>query len=473
MSWSEWLVRHFAFPLHEAVRKRDTLRQMRAFERWLAAPEHTDTQRSRLAAQLRFAAALPFYAARFARYGVDPHGSNPAAELAKLPVLTKADIRAGAAGMLNPRVRGGLVPAITGGTTGQTLRFYTDQIRAAETMGARLCLHQRLDVRPGDRRAYVWGSPIEVRVARVKRWRDRLLNELVLNCFELGPAQMDAHLARLRRYQPRLMYGFSSALALLARHGAQRYRPGDFPALRAVVATGEPLTLDQRTQIGATFGAPVIAEYGARESGLIGYECPHKALHVLTRNVYLEVLVAGRPTPPGVVGEIVCTPLNAWAQPLLRYGQGDLGALASPAEAAACPCGWRLPILRLESGRTNGFIALPGGRLCSGVIASYICRDQPGVLQYRMHQRTVDDFDISIVPGAGFGLATRQTIEERCRRLCGPQVRVHWRVVDQIPAQASGKRSDFVSDVASDYTRFEVVQPSAVLAAAGLGAERG
>jgi phenylacetate-CoA ligase len=435
----------------------------------LATPERAaDTQRTRLSAQLQFAATLPFYAERFTRYGVDPDGSDPAAELAKLPVLTKADIRANTPRMLNPRVRGGLVPAITGGTTGQTLRFYSDQIRAAETMGTRLCLQQRLGVRPGDRRAYVWGSPIELRVARVKRWRDRLLNELVLNCFELGPAQMDAHLTRLRRYQPRLMYGFSSALALLARHGAQGYGPRDFPALKAVVATGEPLTPDQRAQIGATFGAPVIAEYGARESGLIGYECPHGALHVLTRNVHLEVLVEGRPVPAGALGDIVCTPLNAWAQPLLRYGQGDVGALLPSDAAATCPCGWKLPVLRLESGRTNGFIALPGGRLCSGVIASYICRDQPGVVQYRMHQRTLDDFDIWIVPGTGFGPPTLQTIVERCRRLFGLQVRVHWRLVDEIPAQASGKRSDFLSDVASDYTRFEVVQPGAMLAAAGI-----
>lgn len=462
MSFDESLVRHVFYPLHERLRGRHTLRAMREFGRYVTDPPHAAAEfELRLRRVLNLAdRQCPFFHERFQAAGLALDGPDLAAQLRRLPLLTKADIRANAERLVWRGVPGGLQPAITSGSMGDPLRFYLDRGRAAETMGARLWLQQQFGVRPGDRRVYLWGSPIEAGVGWVKRWRNRLLNEIVLSAFEMDAATIDRYLARIRRYRPRLIYGFSGAIGLLAQHAARRHGPGDFTFLRAVVATGEPVTDDQRAQVRLTFGCPLISEYGARESGLIAHECPHGTLHVLTRNVHVEVLRDGQPAPPGVSGEIVCTSLSNHGQPFIRYKQGDIGAISE----TACACGWRLPTLRLDTARVNGFLALPDGRLCTGVISAYICRDRPGVVGYRVHQRTLHDFDIWIEPGAGYTPATLDQIRDRCLRLFGPQTRINFRVVERIPPLPSGKHCGSLSDVAGDYTRFEVVTPEALTA---------
>ncbi|MBN2446996.1 MAG: capsular biosynthesis protein, partial [Phycisphaerae bacterium] len=220
MSLSEWMVKQVTYPLHEKARGRDTLRRTSELAQLLQrspAEVHAESMR-RLRRQLEFANLfVPFYRARFARHGVEPDAADPLAELQRLPVLTKAEIRAARSSIVYRDSPGGPLPAVTGGTTGETLKFHTDRIRAASNMATRLWLQRQFGVSPGDRRIYLWGSPLEVRVSRVKRWRDRLLNEVVLNAFELTPPRMDEYVRRIRRYRPRLIYGFSSALALLAR----------------------------------------------------------------------------------------------------------------------------------------------------------------------------------------------------------------------------------------------------------------
>ncbi|MBN2445574.1 MAG: phenylacetate--CoA ligase family protein, partial [Phycisphaerae bacterium] len=230
-----------------------------------------------------------------------------------------------------------------------------------------------------------------------------------------------------------------------------------------IVATAEPVTDDQREQMRAAFGCPILAEYGSREGGLMAHECRHGRMHVLTPTTHIEILANGEPVPPGDVGEVVVTPLNTWAQPFIRYAQGDLAAF----ETEACPCGWPLPTLRLESGRVNGFIALPDGRLCSGVVASYILRDHAGVVRYHMHQRTLNLLQVRLVVDDDFDPRVFDVIRARCLRVLGPAIMVECSIVDDIPPNPSGKRCDFMSDVAADMTTFEIVPAQTLLRQAG------
>ena len=231
MATPEWLVRHVTFPLHERLRGRCTMQEMRGLTQ-LASLSRVDLQQEcsrRLRALLQFAAErLPYYADVFARVGVDPRGDDPFAELAKLPILRKPEVRAHADRMVDPHVPGGLQRGVSGGTSGDTLHFFVDRKHQSQSMGGRLAMQALLGVRPGDRRMWLWGSPIELRRSRVRRWRDGLINEVVLDAFDMSPTRMDAYLRQILVYRPRLIQGYSSAVAMLARHAARRYAPGDF-----------------------------------------------------------------------------------------------------------------------------------------------------------------------------------------------------------------------------------------------------
>ncbi|MBU0616759.1 MAG: AMP-binding protein [Planctomycetes bacterium] len=456
MSLSRWLVEHLTYPAHEWLRGRPTLPfHHEMLQLGKASREQVcDLGRGRLRELLCFAAGrLPHYTQQFERCGADPRAADPYAELAQLPVLEKADVRAHLERLVCRDVPGGLIPCSSGGTSGDTLHFFIDRVREAQPLACRLFMQGLFGVRPGDRRVYLWGSPIESRGSWVKRCRNRLLHELVLDAFDMGPAATDAHLATIRAFKPRLIYAYPTAAAYLAQRAARHFGPRQFRWLRLVVLTGEETTPDQLTQVRGAFGCAVAAEYGSREVGLIAHECPQGGLHIMSPHIHVEIVVGARAVPVGQAGEVLCTTLTTRAQPLIRYRLGDVGALVS----GACACGLPFPLMRIVGGRTSGFVLLSDGRLCHGAVSSTVLRDEPSIVQFKTFQREVDHFEVLLVVNERFDYGAIKRVQQRYRALFGPQVRATCRVVDQIPPDPSGKRRHVVSDVAPNYAKFEVV----------------
>ncbi len=106
-------------------------------------------------------------------------------------------------------------------------------------------------------------------------------------------------LAAILCFQPRVIYGYPTALALLAQHAARRCDPRWFSWLRMIVLTGEEVAANQVAQVREVFGCTVVSEYGSRETGLIAHECPHGALHVVNSHVHVEIVQNGSPAPLG------------------------------------------------------------------------------------------------------------------------------------------------------------------------------
>ena len=118
----------------------------------------------------------------------------------------------------------------------------------------------------------------------------------------------------------------------------------DFPALRALFVGGEPLSHARRVRIAELWGAPVVEEYGATETGSLAGECPHGRLHLWADRAIFEVHDprTGRSSPAGR-GQLVVTPLYREAMPLLRYNIEDDVEVSY----ADCACGWVLPVIRV------------------------------------------------------------------------------------------------------------------------------
>ena len=95
--------------------------------------------------------------------------------------------------------------------------------------------------------------------------------------------------------------------------------------LKAVICTSEPLFKEQRSTISKAFLCPVINEYGISESGICAFECPYGGFHIMSENIYLEIVRNGKNIKDGEIGEIVITQLNNFSAPLIRYHTGDLG----------------------------------------------------------------------------------------------------------------------------------------------------
>ncbi|MFG1996918.1 phenylacetate--CoA ligase family protein [Actinoplanes sp. NPDC048988] len=128
--------------------------------------------------------------------------------------------------------------------------------------------------------------------------------------------------------------------AAAAAHAGLR----DFPALRALLVAGEPLSEARRDRIAEIWRAPVVQEYGSSETGGLAGECPHGRLHLWADRAIFEVYdpSTGRCAAEGA-GELVVTMLVREAMPLLRYHIGDRVEVSY----GDCPCGSELPVVRV------------------------------------------------------------------------------------------------------------------------------
>ncbi|MDA0564242.1 AMP-binding protein [Streptomonospora sp. S1-112] len=154
------------------------------------------------------------------------------------------------------------------------------------------------------------------------------------------------------------------------------------PALRTLIATGEPLSQARRRRITHLWGCDVALSYGNSECGSnLAGECPEGALHLWADRYLPEILdpATGTAAPEGS-GRLVLTTLYREAMPLLRYDTGDAVELSYE----PCPCGWALPRVRVL-GRWEQGVTLGGRRVyaCDVEEAVYSLPPDLGVLFWR------------------------------------------------------------------------------------------
>lgn len=449
------LVKHLIFPLHEKIVGRKTFGYLAELEelQWASLSELRELQFKKLKALLMHANKnIPFYAKRFRIAGFDPAGIRNLDDFRILPLLSKSEIRENLQDMTWPDCPGGLHRYNTGGSSGQPLIFYFDRRRQAYDAAARALTHRWWGVDVGDKELYLWGSPLEIsKQDRLKDWRDRLTNQLLLSAFELSPTHLQSYADKLKRFRPKCLFGYPSSIDLFCRMAKEQgYNLNDL-GVQVVFSTAEVLYEHQKKNISETLGGiPVVNGYGSREAGFISHECPGGSLHVIDPNVIIEYLRDGQEAVgPGEDGEIVVTHLDNWAMPFIRYRTGDVAQF----EDKPCTCGRHLSIMKRIQGRTTDFVVTPDGRWQHALSLIYVVRDIRGVVQFKIIQEAVDsvrvllEVDTNLFPENGKNL-----IAEGFKKRMGKDVDVGIEIVDEIAKDASGKYRYVVSKVAESHS---------------------
>lgn len=447
MSVPAWFART-VFRAQEAVMRRPTFGMLAELERsqWDSPDDIRALQTRRLNELVRCAMAhSPWHAARLEAAGLTDRARSGAMsldDLTRLPTMDKRDARENVAQLVWQDAPGGVFPYTTGGSSGEPLIFYFGRARQAADAAGRLRARRWWGVQPGDREVYLWGAPVELsKTDRIKTLRDRLVNQLLLNAFEMTLARMDDYLAAIQAWNPKSIYGYASSLALLAAHAeATGIRPR-LPALRVVNATGEPLFPHQRELIERVFGVPAAVEYGARDAGLMALQAPDGSLLQMDETHLVEVLdAAGNPVDEG---EAVITSLVSEAQPFIRYRTGDVVRRASRTD----PGGRGLTVLDAVVGRQTDFVVAADGRIMHALAVIYVVRAIAGVSQFKLIQHTIDRMEAQIVPNDRWSGAARSELIAGLRARLGERLAVDLKLVDAIAPEASGKYRYVVSHV--------------------------
>ena len=334
-----------------------------------------------------------------------------------------------------------LIPAASGGSTDAPVKFFLDRVTVEHYEAARWRGLSWWGITPGSRSVMIWGSPVELKAAAQKSYRRRekwLKNRALIPAHDLSPANLPGHIQFLNRYRPAYFYGYASALytfaQLLERSGQKlSFKP------KAVVSTAETLFDHQRDAIARAFGCPVVNEYGAKDAGILAYECPKGGLHITCENVLLEVLDPEtlKPLPVGEKGVLASTDLNNLSMPRPRYLLGDIASLS----AETCPCGRTLPLLGGVEGRLVDMLAAHGRegyRFVHGNALARLSRVCHGVSRFRIIQHTPDKATLYVVGGPD---ALERDLDNFCERARAflPGVDITLREVQDIPLMASGK----------------------------------
>lgn len=436
------------YPLQEALLKRPTFSYLAELERSqrMSRGQMESLQQRKLSELLRVARDhCPWHAERIAAANIDVDAGCTLSDLTRLPRMDKADAREHGDAMVWGGVPGGGFTYNTGGSSGAPLIFRFGRRRQASDAAGRMRARRWWGVEVGAPEVYLWGAPVELdKTDRIKTLRDRLINQLVLNAFEMSPRSMDRYLEAIGRFQPHCLYGYASSIALLAAHAMERGLRPRLPKLKVVCTTGEPLYPDQRALIHKVFGAPVANEFGSRDIGFTAHEAPEGEMLLISESIILEVLDAdGRPTPDGEMGEAVMTGLCSEAQPFIRYRTGDMLRAGSPPD----PGGRGLHVLGEVLGRRTDFIVRGDGTIMHALAVIYVLRAVSGVAEFKIIQHSRDDIEVLVVGDAAWRPAAVTEIEDGLRARLGP-VQVRVQLTDTIPPEASGKHRYVVSHVA-------------------------
>ncbi len=443
------IVKNIAYPLHEKLLKRPTISYVSDLEKsqWFSRDDVELLQRQKLKHLLKLAIThCPWHKQRILAANLDLSVNNLLTlnDLTKIPTMTKQNAQIHGDDMFWPEVPGGAYQYTTGGSSGTPLSFYFGKWRQASDASGRIRARRWWGIDIGDKEVYLWGAPVELaNTDKIKQVRDRLMNQVLLNAFDMSTTTMTEYLKTIHKYQPKCMYGYASSLALLAKFAQNLGQTAKIPNLKVIFTTGEPLYPDQRKIIQDVFQVPVANEFGSRDIGFTSHETPSGQMLLMSESHILEILDQNdQPVPAGETGEAVITGLCSQAQPFIRYRTGDM----IKATDETCVEGRGLHVLGEVIGRSTDFIIKQDGTILHALAVIYVLRAIEGVESFKIIQHSFLELEVQIVPNALWKETASQKIIEQLQQRLG-KVNITINKLNTIPPEKSGKHRYIVSHV--------------------------
>jgi phenylacetate-CoA ligase len=437
--------RSVLFPVWESrIRHRPVIERWLELERtqWLPLPELEGLQARELRRLVEHAYAhVPFFRSRFERAGLSPADIQAPADLVRLPILRRAELRGADRASLAPPL-----PSLckqTSGTTGEPLIFGYEPDSEHWRRAVKYRGYAWAGYRPGDRALHFWGAPEPTRptwARRVKIALDRRMHrDIYIHCAVMSDEHLHEVVRVIEHEAPQVIVCYAQAGAELARY-ILRNGLRTWPTI-PVLCGAERLLPRDRSDLAEAFGPAVFDTYGCREVMMIGAECEaHDGLHLAMENLIVEIVVdehgVERPAREGETGEVVITDLHNFGMPFLRYANGDVATAGS---TRRCACGRALPRIQSVQGRMSEMLHDAHGAAVSGIAISFLVQDLgESVRQFQAIQHADRSVTINLVAGEDLPRDAIETVRRNGERLlAGIDVAVQ--VVPSLPRNPAGK----------------------------------
>jgi phenylacetate-CoA ligase len=396
-----------------------------------------------------------YYHELFQRHGFKPEKMQSLSELQSLPILDKSTVRNNMDEILPDNL-----PSFnpnwshTSGTTGQGLHFALSSKCFQEDWSYRMLNFFWAGIRQGMRWAFCAGHPVTYYNRRkAPFWvHDYINNWLLMSSYHLTESNLPDYIAKLKEFEPAMLWGYPSSIYLLALANQQL----GCPVHPKVVFTSSETLFDyQRSVIEGAFGCKAFNYYGNGECCAHIAECEKGSLHLKLEYSCVEFLDnRNNPVEAGSEGRIVGTAFRNYAMPLVRY---DIGDVVIVSKNKTCACGRSGILVDRVVGRAEDYIVTPDGRFIGRL--DHLFKDAVNVRMAQIVQKDVEEVVIRIVKEPGYTGKEEQLILNETRIRLGTQIDVHFEYIDDIPRAKNGKFRFIISEI-SDKKMFAQATPA-------------
>jgi phenylacetate-CoA ligase len=429
------------------------LRDLRESQ-WLSRDKMQELQLGKLRRLLTHAYRhVPYYRERMRQAGVTPDDVETIEDLAKLPFLTKDDVRKHLYFdiMSDNHKKSEVLKVTTSGSTGEPFTCFVDREQLEFRWAATIRAMEWTGWRLGDRQVRLWHQTLGMTKMQVAReFADAfLMRRRFIPAFEMSDETLSQFVKTIEDYQPILLDGYAESFNFLARYLKEKGRISVAP--KGIISSAQTLPENSRKIIEEVFGCRVFDKYGSREFSGIAYECDaHQGHHVVGEGYIVEVLKDGKPAQPGEIGEVVITDLNNYCLPFIRYRIGDLAEAMDNTEL--CACGRGLPRLGRIEGRVQSIIIGSRGQYMPSAFFLHVLKDYDhAIRQFQIVQTERGAITFHVVKGRRYSDETLEEVLGILRKFCGDDMKIAVVFEENIQMVRTGKRLATVSKLGIDF----------------------
>jgi len=307
----------------------------------LTANELNNLQLSKLKTILKFS----YTNSRFYRDNFERHNFNPFVDfkviddLYKIPIITKDDLinHNKDIHVSNNYIFKRDFICESSGTSGKQLKFTRDEYSDSFNRASIMRGYSWHDIKIWTRNGYLWGYNFEFFEKIKIRILDFFQNRY--RVFSYTESEIKKFTNKLKNVN--YLTGYSSMIFEISKIINKNSINIDGHKIKMIKGTSEKIFDNYRNEVYKAFGVKLIGEYGAAETGIIGFECKYGKMHINSEGVVLEE----------INNEIIVTNLINKSFPVIRYKLGDYIKLNNLEHK--CECGLNHPIIDDILGRVG------------------------------------------------------------------------------------------------------------------------
>lgn len=370
-------------------------------------------------------------------------------DLKKFPILTKEIIRREGDNMYPIKTLDEWTfDNVSGGTTGEPVKFRHSGSFFDWDQAGKLLFDTWSGRRLGEKQIRLWGSERDI-ISGKKDWMNKVYrwmrNETFLNTFRMTEKDMEEFIACINHKRPAMILAYVQSARELAQYIE---RNGKYiVAPKGMMTSAGVLDEDTYKLLKRVFRCPIINRYGSREMGDMACSCDrNEGLHINLFTSYIEIVDdRGMECDTEEDGNILTTSLVDYSMPIIRYAIGDRGACTDK----KCSCGRGMPLMKYVKGRVIDIFTAADCAKVDGEFFTHLFYVESQVKQFQVIQHSIENIEIKVV----FYDDVRDinNIFERIRanvlKVMGENVNVDFKIVNDIPVSASGKRIYTISHV--------------------------